>query len=217
MGNKTLIVTILAVFALTGVGWSLLQRANGPDASLPVDQTDSSGVSDEEQGVDGTTIDETPVPQDVDLETYQNSEYGLTFAYKGGEDGYVLVPSPEFGPLSLMLYDADDWADFVQSTEPREGPPGISVDVFLNIDREAASEWIMRGERSNYDRSRGYEKVKIAGHDSVRYGASGLYEMDYAVIGTDRFIYVLSASYFTPQDNIRSDFNALLSSLKIVE
>ncbi len=214
MSNKTLVVTILAVFALTGVGWSLLDHAEKPsgasESPTSVSAEDSSGGSD----TAGVT-DEPTVPIDPNTQTYQNSQYGISFSYIGGDDGYVLVPSPEFGPLSLMLYDADDWADFVKSTDPREGPPGMSADVFLNVDRESASEWIMRGERSNYDRSRGYEKVKIGGYDAVRYGASGLYEMDYAVIGTDRYMYVLSASYFTPEDKIRSDFNALLNSIKI--
>lgn len=158
--------------------------------------------------------EESPAPME-----YRNTSFGFSFSYPGGEDGYVLVENVttkrSFDPyLSLSLFNADEYEDFQQAIEPREGPPSLTVEVFSVEDYPTPVAFAVNHPLSNYTQGPGeLSDVEIGGEAGVSFTWSGLYEgRTSVVLHEDRF-YVWSVQALEPQGSMTVDYHALLETV----
>ena len=166
--------------------------------------------------------DETPEPQVTNtppaasqVQTY-TLDSGLSFKYPST---YVAI-SPEMLELmaeeTVTLFDKDDYEDLQNSTEPREGPISITVQVFDNPNNDSAGTWITEQASSvNYDADLGrLQPREVGSEDGVAYRFTGLYEGDATAFAHGGKIYLFSVTWMGPNDAIRSDFEDVLSSIR---
>jgi len=151
--------------------------------------------------------------------TYTNSDVGFSFSYRSSPDGYVEshIPSDDaFGfKGGVILYKETDWNELQASDIPREGPPGIIVEVFENPGLFSAREWATENPRSNYGLSFDGTVQDIM-QDSVmgvRYSFDGLYAAEAVVFVYNENIIMMTVSYFEKNDGRIDDFNAFLDTL----
>jgi len=159
------------------------------------------------------------VPQSTNTSTYQNEEYNLSFEYPSNLYLYEgLNQGTETRPqLALFLVeDTQENRDVLEgrATEAREGPIGISVDVYQNPEELSASEWVQNDTNWTVATSEA-EPVTVAGKEGVSFTWSGLYEGRTVVVTEGDKAYVMSTTWMTPEDHTLSDFELVLNSLSI--
>ena len=156
---------------------------------------------------------------------YQDTPLNFSIEYRISPNGYVAVPlrpseevvSAERVVGGVSFFGKEDWKEFEESTDPREGPIGITIEVFENVNTETAKEWVQNNTRSNYilPNSGGeLSEVVIGGLPAVGYSWSGLYEADAIVVATDQYVYMFSGTYITETDLIRDDFLEFINTFK---
>lgn len=154
--------------------------------------------------------------------TMTDATYGYAFDYRKGPDGYVSVESPRSEHpdfvTGLMLFNKRAYDEAQQATEPREGPPGIGLQIYENPERLSAFVWPTRHPReSNIELAFGEpEEAVVGGANAARYIADGLYPTETYVIASGQHIYVLTGSYNSQEDQIYQDFRALVESFRFV-
>lgn len=160
----------------------------------------------------------TEIPEETEaasVKTYRTAS-GLSFMYPST---YVAI-SPEMLDLRaeevVNLFDRDDYEDLESSTEPREGPPSISLQVFDNPDNQSAGAWIQdHAGAVNYDDTLGrLQPRRISGEDAVAYRFTGLYEGDAMAFVANGKMYLFMVTWMGPNDRIRDDFEDVLNSIK---
>lgn len=158
----------------------------------------------------------TSTPQDVfmkgDEEWARHTDLPLNFSieYRISPDGYVAVPlnlsneSQAVGGISF--YDKEEYAEFIASSVAREGPPGITIEVFENTNTETAREWVENNPRSNYADGNEISEIGIGGLPAAMYVWSGLYEADAIVVATNDYVYMMSGTWIDATSALRDDF-----------
>lgn len=156
----------------------------------------------------------------IDTETAQVQENTYSFVYH--DDEYVRVPVIESDvpgntfASGYMIFDRVEYEAFLNSTEPREGPPAISVMVYNNPNGYTSEEWVMRETLlSNYQQGQVLNSITVDGVEGVRYVTDGLYMSNNVVFESDGRIYVISGSYIETNSAIVDEFNFIVENFEI--
>lgn len=153
--------------------------------------------------------------EQVGMETYKTTS-GLSFTYP---DTYVAI-TPEMLELSafetVTLFDKDDYEELKNSTEPREGPTSINLQIFNNPEGQSAGTWVLENSsQANYSESMGrLQPRSVVGRDAVAYRFTGLYEGDATVFTAGGKMYLFTVTWLGTNDPIRDDFEKILSSIR---
>ncbi|HYE23150.1 MAG TPA: PsbP-related protein [Candidatus Paceibacterota bacterium] len=195
MNTKTVIAIVVALVVIIGGFFLLNSRA---PLAVPTEVV--------ETGTD-------------EILTYSNEEFGLSFEYPINLYLHERTDAgtPERSQLSLFLVeDTEENRDVLEgrNTEPREGPIGITVDVYQNPEELPATEWVQTDTNWTVANSSA-EQIRVAEHDAVTFTWSGLYEGKTVVVTEGDKAYVLSTTWMSPEDTTISDFEAILNSLEI--
>ena len=196
MDTKTTVIAIVVALIVIAGGFLLLQNS-------------SEVIAPEMPGL--PTAGATP--------TYQNEEYGLSFQYP---EGLYLherkdAGTPERPQLSLFLVeDTEENRDVLEgrNTTPREGPIGITVDVYQNPEELSASEWVQDDTNWTVATSQA-EPVTINGRQGVSFTWSGLYEGRTVVLTKGDKAYVFSSTWMSEEDWTLRDFDTIVGSLSL--
>jgi hypothetical protein len=150
---------------------------------------------------------------------YKNASYKLGFKYP--ETYYkkekLDAGTPESPQLSVIL--AEDTPDNRAvldgtTTETREGPTAITVDVYQNTDKLATKDWI--GKDTNWTVANSVAtRTTVAGLEALTFTWSGLYEGKTVIVTSGDKAYVLSVTWMNPDDQIKKDFETLLSTITL--
>lgn len=157
----------------------------------------------------------TPIDTQDSVRTYSNETYKLTFDYPTSL--YLkerVVETPERAQLAVVLVeDTQENRDVIEgrSTDPREGPTSITVDVYQNEKSLTAQEWVAQDATWPLATSE-LSDVIVAGKDGVTYNWSGLYEGTSLVFTEGTYVYVFSVTRMTPEDALLANFDSILAS-----
>jgi len=148
--------------------------------------------------------------------TYQSKEGGFSIDYRISPDGYISVPqrtdSPS--PIITLLYKETDYKELMESTEPREGPPGIAILVFPNVTEKSIQEWIGNHNESNYQLIIGKEEIKKIGTiEVVRYNIDGLYQSHTLAALNNNSAILIFGAYLEKGDSYEKDFKSFVQTL----
>lgn len=100
------------------------------------------------------------------------------------------------------------------ATEPMEGPPMITIDVYENPGALSVNDWFR--DRTNWgSRARELRTTVAGGRALLEYRWDGLYAGRTAMIAGDGYVYVLSVTWVSEGDRLPAIFDALLSSLEL--
>lgn len=141
-----------------------------------------------------------------------SSQAKLIFTYPGN---YVLTEHEEGSSERewsvVILTDQNS----PPPPENSEGLPSIVVVVFDNLEGQTLEEWIRGSAFSNFKLSdETLASTTVGGEPALAYRYSGLYENDaVAVIANDK-IYFFAAGWITELDQIRQDFQNILTSVE---
>ncbi len=155
------------------------------------------------------------------MQRFRNEEFGIGFSYREKPDGYTLIELPQArgdGSELLAAYtivNTEAYASFATTTEPREGPPAIVIQVYENPMNQLVEEWLEANSAlANYHlKSSSVRKEEIGGAPAVRYSFDGLYQNEAIVVAHQGFIFVFSGAFDSFEDPIRQDFLSLVSAL----
>jgi predicted PurR-regulated permease PerM len=161
-------------------------------------------------------IGEGEVHEEENL-TYSNDTYGVSFSYP---DNYVVTErdmpgSAQRAHHSIVLMDKTAAENI---PEGGEGPPTINVDIIQNnLDKQTPEQWIKNASISNYKLSPDGTIIEgeVAGVPSYTYTWDGLYRGESTVLEHKGNILMFSVTTLTPTDQIRYDFDGLLSSVTL--
>ncbi len=158
--------------------------------------------------------------------TYTNTQYGFTFPYVKGPQGYVLQDN--FSTLSsstsfvygLTLTGSADY-EFLQkeTTDAREDPPMIRMYVYKNTLKQSPSVWIAKNPKESLRGGVIAEPTEavIGGANAVHYVADGLYATDTYVVAHGDYMYMLTGSYIDTQSSIYNDFQNIIRAFGFVQ
>lgn len=159
------------------------------------------------------------------LRRFMSEEQKVSFDYIIDPEGYTLT-EPEVAKddkdgliASFVLMNTKEYEELKASTEPREGPPTISVHVYDNADGLTIEAWALAHQTaSNYfaDRSK-LIPMKIGQRDGMLYNADGLYPSSNAIVIVGDKLYLISGSYRDRTERIYGDFEAVTSSMAFIE
>jgi len=187
---KIVVILGIVLIVLGGLFYYTSRVAEAPESEVPTETPPAGGV------------------------IYESSSTGFSFAYP---DTYVLVRAPESSELleGVTLMIKSDYEELEASTEPREGPPSITVMVYNNALGASPSQWVMaQPQLSNYGvATSDVLPTLVSGMEAVRYSWSGLYQGESVAVSHQNRIYIFSASWLTPEDPQREDLETVLSSV----
>jgi hypothetical protein len=151
-----------------------------------------------------------------------DADYGIKFEYREEPDGYVLeendAPIQEDDQFltSYMLTDKVAYQELKESTEPREGPPTIQINIFDNPDGIEGRVWAEENNQysninlsSSTIRNSSFNDLRV-----IKYRTDGLYPADVVLVPFNNRIYILSGQFTDRQDEIRDDFKEILDSIE---
>lgn len=150
----------------------------------------------------------------------ETTDYGFTFAYPSGADGYTLqIPSDgAHGDLVFTesIFDTTEYKQLQESTIPREAPASLTVQVYRNPMNLPAREWITQTEESNYRLSPNgtISEVSLGSTSFEGYQFDGLYRTDAYVYGKDGYIYVFANMWDNPESGMKKDMETLIAGVK---
>lgn len=150
----------------------------------------------------------------VTTQKYRNADMGLSFEYRVEPDGYTLIEQKEYNSLALMPTETYEF--ILGMSGGTEWPPGISITIHENTDNLFPATWTKTHTReSNYDPAWSWSlrEVTVGGVPAVIYERDGLYAATVVVVSNNFKIYVIDGSYYSPEDEIRKDFEKFLESL----
>jgi hypothetical protein len=195
--------------------------ASGAGYFLGFDHGYEKAVEDEAaEALMAETHVDLPSRGGADWASYTNGEFKFQIEYRTQPDGYVLQepeisrfasPSPR---KALVLMQAKDFDELMQSTEPRDGPPAISIAVYSNEAEVSAEEWVRSQVTVSgfHAEEAALAPETVGGIEAVRYSADGLYQSDTVAISHGGYLFLLSGTYLEPESVIRSDFNRILET-----
>lgn len=156
------------------------------------------------------------------LDSYSNTELGISFQYHGGDNGFVLTNMPSkdehaYLERELSLMTKEDSKVILSEHAPFEGPPMITVSIFKNPNNLSLNAWAESNKSySNYGMKDGEPAtLTISNANAIRYKSDGLYQADNVVIGNAGLIYLVSCAYVDELSSMHKDFLELLGSIEI--
>jgi len=161
-------------------------------------------------------------PSTHDKKTYENASYGVSFAYPAN---YVLTEkntgNAERARHSIILINQSDFErvqNDIKNGTPSDGPTAIIIDMFQNdLDKQSVENWIKNTNESNWKLAKSsLASTTLSGTRAFTYSWSGLYEGESMVFAHKNNIFMISVTYFGQTDQIRKDYNDILSSLQLM-
>lgn len=152
----------------------------------------------------------------IDTAIYGSEVYGISFAYP---TMYYLhereAGTPERPQGSIVLVeDTQENRDLINgvSTEPREGPTSITIDIYENPNQLSALAWAERDTNWTIS-NRATTTVAVGGFEGVSFSWDGLYAGKTVVVAAGDKAYVFSVTWMTAEDRILTDFDAILEMI----
>lgn len=143
---------------------------------------------------------------------YANETYGVHFHYP---QGYTLVQNeaPLESPhlVSLSFFDVVAYQDFLEDTGAREGPPGITLDIYEGGDL-APEAWLEGNNFLGIPEHGAVTSMAVDNASAARFPWSGLYEGESVVIGESPYVYVFTLTYID-REEVQGLFDAILESV----
>lgn len=146
--------------------------------------------------------------------TYTNSDLGFSFEYPGT---YVVeerdLDTANRYHKSLVLMPVGYVAPV-----GGEGPTTINVDVYQNnLDKQSVELWVKGSAQSNYKLGDGViTPTAVSGVSALSYNWDGLYSGHTVVFAHAENIITVSETFLSPTDKIRSDFQLVINSFKLL-
>ena len=152
-----------------------------------------------------------PVVERVQYITYGNDTYGVTFQYP---EGYVMkefdLGNEERKHKAITLVRKEE----AMPPENGEGPTGISLDFYHDVDQMTLHEWLDTTS-SNFKLGNGaYASTTISGIEAVHYRWSGLYEGETTAFLHKDNVVAVSVTYLSPEEEHVAVYRNLLQSLE---
>ncbi len=154
---------------------------------------------------------------DAALRTYRNRDVGISFSY---DPLYYLFEreagTPERPQTAVaLLEDTEENRAMIDgtTTESREGPTAITVDIYENTGGLSPLAWAEQDTNWNIGTKK-TEPAAVGGESGVSFLWDGLYQGKSIIIVKGPKVYVFSVTWLTPEDRIRVDFDALLASVR---
>ncbi len=140
------------------------------------------------------------------------------------EDGVSFTYPPTYRLSSRIEGNAErSWdvltlvpKDYVPPTGG-EGPPAISMSVFVNTEGLSLDAWVTGDARSNWKlalQDGGLGSTTVGGQPALAYRYSGLYETNAVAVAYKGKIFLFEGGWLTPEDQVRKDFDTVLSSVQ---
>lgn len=143
---------------------------------------------------------------------FTNEEVGLQFEFDSTSDGYILTEPENINSIkTLVLESAHD-----QNQINSEGGPTITIEVFNPGPNTTPNDWISSYEHSNYISGSILKNVEIDNKTAVNYTWDGLYQGETTTLAHKGWIYSISVMYNDKNSKIYTDYQTLLSSIKIL-
>lgn len=149
------------------------------------------------------------------LEYYADSRFGFRVPYPASYERKVIDdPNPKDVLHRSVVLTAKADTQPMRGDVPGEGPPSITIDVFVNalLGSSTVSDWVRGSPQSNFNISpdRVLAETVLDGLSAVRYRWSGLYEGESVAAALGQNVLIVAVSYREPTDVIRADFENLL-------
>ena len=154
------------------------------------------------------------VPTSQSQQTYSNEASGITFSYPLN---YALsesdVGSGKAQHHNVILVDKSA----TKSVKDGEGPPAITLDIYLNSEDIELKDWLQRHPESNYATalSGTYATTTVSGAEAAAYSWDGLYQGLSVAVVHRASVLLFSATFITPEDATRKDLAGVISSLQL--
>lgn len=151
----------------------------------------------------------------TNTQVYESSAYGLSFSYPAGYYLKEHEAPAERPQLSLVIVeDSEENRDLMEgrSSELRDGPTAITIDVYPNPDRLPAEDWV-RADMNWTVRTSEAAPIGRGSITGVTYSWSGLYAGKSIVVTQGMRTYAFSVTWLTPADPILSAFDRVLASV----
>ncbi len=150
---------------------------------------------------------------------YASPAYGLRIEYPSTYYLQAKEMDVETSPhlVVVLVEDTQEHRDLLdgKSTVAREGPTGITVNVYRNKQKQTLAEWLPSDTNWNVG-DKSPMNATVAGIPGASYRWSGLYEGGSVAVMNGPFIYVFSVSWLTPEDQIVKDFSAMLKRVEFL-
>lgn len=162
-------------------------------------------------------IPSVPAGQQNNWKTYQSEKLGAIFQYPIG----YFIEEKQFDDhvLVMLTEDTQENKDVREGRAPgREGPTAITFAVYQNQLQLSAMDWAQQNQDSNFHLIIGQAKeTTLAGKQGIAYISDGLYVADTIVVADANSVMIASATYMTPDDQIRKDFNNILQTISFIK
>jgi len=163
-------------------------------------------------------VDQEPVIEVGNARESQN-DYGYSFDYISGKDGYVVVTQENAPKGNLVfvqsVFVTKEYEELIASTIPREAPPALSIEVYHNPMNLEVEEWIKTTPASNFEESteRNINKVQKGNSTYHTYTYDGLYTTQVYVYAQDGYVYLFSNRWNDSTTKMYTDADTLLASI----
>src|SRR3989344_2255286 len=159
-----------------------------------------------------------PKATENDLQMYTSETLGLQFLYL---DRYFIAHESMMGgernQYAIVLAEdtPENRAFFSDTPSATETPPTITITVFQNnLDNYSTQSFFEGSNFSNSKLSYGnVANVLIGGEPALRYFATGLYENENVIVALPSYVYMFTAFFNAPSDDILVDFDTILKSV----
>ena len=159
-----------------------------------------------------------PKATENDLQMYTSETLGLQFLYL---DTYFIAHESMVGgernQYAIVLAEdtPENRAFFSDTPSATEAPPTITITVFQNnLDNYSTQSFFEGSNFSNSKLSYGnVANVLIGEEPALRYFATGLYENENVIVALPSFVYMFTAFFNAPSDDILVDFDTILKSV----
>lgn len=165
------------------------------------------------------TSDEIPKGK-VGMSLYENYLYSFKFEYPANL--YMKEREPntsDKSQLSIILVDGTkENIDLIEGkpTPAREGPTGVTIEVYENDKPSAPEEWAKQDSNWSIGNKQ-LSNVMVGYEKGVSYNWSGLYEGKSVIVTQGNVTYVFSVTWMSPEDQILKDFDMILASFSFVK
>ena len=147
---------------------------------------------------------------------YSSDTYGLSFEYPATYSLQEIDLGGSGGvPHHAIVLIAESAAQIPAASD---GPPAITVELYRNdFSQRQLENWVRGSSVSNFTQSIDGRLAAqtVAGVPALFYRWDGLYRSDTYALGHGTNVILLSVTYNAPDDQIRQDFDQLISSLTL--
>jgi predicted Zn-dependent protease len=146
------------------------------------------------------------------LTAFESAEFGLAFQYPNTYDTVIQEEgNAERSWQTLVLLPVG-----YVPPEGGEGPATITIQKFPNPEGLSLEQWVRGDARSNWKLivdERASRDTTVAGEPALWYHYSALYENDSVAVAYGDTIYIFTVAWLSPEETIRKELNALLSTV----